>query len=206
MRETKFELQEHWKDCKLSKLFKEGDKFPSVTTLKVKSDTAYIREECDHIDFVIDATDTLREWFLNAVTKRGGIFDAHLGFDLVANNFAEQALEFLDYDKTIYVKGHSRGGAIALLIGARLRILGFDVVVVSYGAPKVGGTEFIECVNAIGLTCVRVEIRGDIVCKLPFSIWRKWEHYSTQEVLLSAPYAKGLVKHIMYGDSLSDIW
>jgi len=201
--ESKICLLESWDDCKLTRAYRAGRDLPEcVETYSVGADSAYIKEFTYETVIAFDATDKLREWILNAITKRGGDFNAHLGFDGVAEDFFDQMVISLDIEKPIEIKGHSRGGAVAVLVGARLSELGFDVHVTTFGAPKFGG-KICECkIKATGVRVTRVEIKGDPVCKLPWSIWRKWTRFSTEELIIEYDYVKGVVKHGMYGEAI----
>ncbi|RKP29626.1 alpha/beta-hydrolase [Metschnikowia bicuspidata] len=47
----------------------------------------------------------------------------------------------------IQVTGHSLGAALALITAIELRLLGYDVLVVTLGSPKVGNHEFVRFVD-----------------------------------------------------------
>lgn len=49
----------------------------------------------------------------------------------------------------IVVSGHSLGGAMALICGVELRLLGFDTLVVTLAGPKVGNAPFTSFVNKL---------------------------------------------------------
>lgn len=52
-------------------------------------------------------------------------------------------------DYKIKITGHSLGGALALLTGIELRLLGYDVMVITLASPKVGNSQFTRFVDVI---------------------------------------------------------
>ena len=89
--------------------------------------------------------------------------------------------EHLDYK--LVVVGHSLGGALAVLSGVELRLMGYDPLVVSYASPKVGNKDMAEYIDRIFSTSevaeyicenrdfetgyIRVVHKGDMIPKLP---------------------------------------
>lgn len=113
----------------------------------------------------------------------------HKGFyDFVKNNCADviRRVSELKEEQPNYqlvVVGHSLGGALTVLTGIELQLLGHLPLVISFASPKVGNRELASFIDAIGdtdrltteimetqsFTCgfVRVVHTGDIVPLLP---------------------------------------
>lgn len=89
--------------------------------------------------------------------------------------------EYSDY--TIAVVGHSLGGALAILSGIELQLMGHDTLVVSFASPKVGNKNMAEYIDKTFYTpdvaeyifqnrdfntgFIRVVHAGDTITKLP---------------------------------------
>lgn len=77
----------------------------------------------------------------------------HEGFSsFVKNNGPQVVAEMIKLKKKypkyqIVVSGHSLGGAMALLCGIELRLLGFDTLLVTLAGPKVGNAELVKFAN-----------------------------------------------------------
>ena len=77
---------------------------------------------------------------------------------------------------SVYLTGHSLGGALAQLSGVRMANEGVfdgkDISLVTYGAPKVGNEEFVECFEKIQFRQkpVRIYLPADVVPKVPPSL------------------------------------
>lgn len=91
---------------------------------------------------------------------------------------------FPDYGMAI--SGHSLGGALATLTGIELRLMGHDVLVVTFGGPKIGNKAFAKYVDSLfgteaavhhiastgsfdtlSTALIRVVHRHDLVPRLP---------------------------------------
>ncbi len=202
-------LKTGWADCKLTKRWRYPKQynFIGIKTYKTGSDTAYSSITDIKQKVVFDATDSRLEWLQNIMVRRSGKWHSHIGFYRPAKRFFDIITKDLDINRPVYVKGHSRGGSIGVLFCALLKEAGYDVSMTSYGAPKTGGGEHLKELEKLGFECIRVEVKGDPVCSLPRSTFRKWEHYSTEEVVLKYNYIGGsfvrnYVKHGMYGDAI----
>jgi len=73
--------------------------------------------------------------------------------------------------KKIYVTGHSYGAALAVLCAIDLKY-NFpykDYEVIVFGCPRVGNNAFKKFYNLRLFKTIRIETRGDIIPKLPFT-------------------------------------
>lgn len=79
----------------------------------------------------------------------------HKGFSaFVKHNGAEVVQYIIDLKKKwplyhVVVTGHSLGGAMALICGVELRLMGYDTLVVTLAGPKVGNAQFVEYANKL---------------------------------------------------------
>jgi pimeloyl-ACP methyl ester carboxylesterase len=138
----------------------------------------------DHPNFLVLAftgSQTRRDWLSNldmrkVLTPFGGV---HSGF---LRSFREIQREVLPYiwalsiaDKPIVICGHSRGGALAILLAAILQHRGTPVhSVYTFGSPKVGGADFAECWIRTGIPLYPLINGRDVVPSLPPSSWGEW--------------------------------
>lgn len=101
---------------------------------------------------VFRGTDELSDWLVNLDTQEVSFEDVqeglvHAGFFRMAQQ--EMAAIALKQDMPVYVCGHSLGGALALLYGVMLYEKGYDVSVVTFGAPPVGNSAFVDAFDAL---------------------------------------------------------
>ena len=98
----------------------------------------------------------------------------HRGFrdyadSVLSDNLGERLIEDLNKNpnETLYITGHSLGGAVAMLTAIRLTDLGVTkdrMKVITFGAPAVGNQKLAENYeDKIDLT--RIEISGDLIKK-----------------------------------------
>ena len=65
----------------------------------------------------------------------------HAGFKEVADKVADDVVQFLEDGAEVKVAGHSLGGAVAIIVAAKLRLRGYDIgKVMTFGAPMVTDT------------------------------------------------------------------
>jgi hypothetical protein len=93
----------------------------------------------------------------------------HQGFyrtlDLVWQQVHEQVRRQWTPDTKLWVTGHSQGGALAVVAGARLKGEGITPTsVYTFGAPRVGDLHFAASYESL---VHRIEYGNDIVCHLP---------------------------------------
>lgn len=125
-----------------------------------------------------DIKDVEADFKMGGVTlhkdESDGIF-VHKGFrDYADATLADGVAEYLIEDlknnpnETLYLTGHSLGGAVAIVIATRLNDMGVDknrMKVITFGALAVGNKALAEeYENKIDLT--RIEIKGDVVKKM----------------------------------------
>jgi len=70
---------------------------------------------------------------------------------------------------TVFLTGHSLGGALATLCAAdvRVRMRGASVVMYNFGSPKVGNAEFVSKYNRLVPESFRVVNDADVFARLP---------------------------------------
>lgn len=105
---------------------------------KRDADTAVIafRGTDPHIN---DIVANLMVWHDNSVTQG----DVHTGFKRELDKIYPALLKWIksraiNKTTTVYVTGHSLGGAMASLCAARLHNEGYNVILYTYGSPRVG--------------------------------------------------------------------
>lgn len=142
----------------------------------------------------ISGSSDLDDWIQNILTpKSSGIYDwiqniriwptyamglgiVHRGFYIGARDAIREMLLMIDFDDSIYIGGHSKGGVEALIIGWILKQRGFDVRQIStFGAPQ--GLS----ASAAKKICSEIEvdqyaINGDAVPRLPSNRFSLYQH------------------------------
>jgi hypothetical protein len=79
-----------------------------------------------------------------------------------------QAAGKLGNSPKIYVTGHSKGGALAMLAAVKLKTAKLPVTqVITFGAPRVGGADF--AAKYAGIDAVRYENEDDLVPHVPLN-------------------------------------
>jgi triacylglycerol lipase len=102
--------------------------------------------------------------------KNGG--DTHQGFTDVYMSARDQIYRLLDMTergKPLFITGHSLGGALATLAACDIASNrpGTDVVVYTFGSPRVGDPKFVRTYNRIVPVSFRIVNEFDIVPHLP---------------------------------------
>ena len=125
--------------------------------------------------------DDLLQWLRDLATwppiafPRVGL--CHPGFGEGGTAIAERVLKAVRGEKRLLsVIGHSLGGAMALVVGARLIDAGFRVRVITYGAPRVAFVLNLALSRRLAGALDLVEYRraGDPVPTVPF--WPLFRH------------------------------
>jgi triacylglycerol lipase len=175
--------------------------FTSVSTFEADAQWGMVASNDDVAVLTFRGTDSNLEWAHSLTFKQVAWFEgkAHGGFvkaldtvwDLVlAAMFDERVLED---GKTLWVSGHSLGGALALLAADRLARLGFDVEeVFTFGTPCVFDA---IAANAFTIPVYRVVNNEDPVPK--FSWPTLFDEYTCfgEEVFLLASGAVAKSRH-----------
>lgn len=113
---------------------------------------------------LVDYTPLVFSNGINAKLQKCDECKIHRGFNsFVLQNGIEVVKEMIKLKKEfpdyhIVVTGHSLGGAMALLTGVELRLLGYDALVVTLAGPKVGNQEFVDFANKLLQTEKSVEL------------------------------------------------
>jgi predicted lipase len=126
----------------------------------------------------VTVQDWLRDFFFApiAVREHAQLGRCHAGF----LDGAESILEALMQELTrasptlpVLVTGHSLGGALAVGVGALLKLAGRPpAAIVTFGAPRFGMAAFVACLKDVP---VRQYVRGnDPVPTVPFDVAPEW--------------------------------
>lgn len=108
--------------------------------------------------------------------NRSGCNDCsvHIGFLNSYNSLANEIMEYMPFLAATYpgakvvVTGHSFGGALAALAAVDLQLMGHAVCLNTYGAPRVGESNFVNYSNSLlTLTNLRAVYLNDPVPNLP---------------------------------------
>lgn len=119
----------------------------------------------------VEGTDTLINWYDNlSVCKRTD--DVHIGFRKYATYCKKRyrlRIELQKYkEDKIYMCGHSLGSAAAALLASDFEGE-YDIELVLFGCPKIGGNEFITNFASKSIPTFDYKTKHDVVTKLPFN-------------------------------------
>lgn len=87
-------------------------------------------------------------------------------------------------DSTIYLTGHSLGGAAVTILGARLRDLGVQpeqIHIMTFGAPAVGNEPFARAYESLPLE--RITMKGDPIVSALQTVAGGYEQFGTEKKL-----------------------
>jgi hypothetical protein len=115
---------------------------------------------------VIAGTDQLRDWIANGLSIPG--WYVHPGYSEIASALIDSVRAELKESglKTLTILGHSKGGAVAAVLGDYLFDLPINIV--SFGAPRIGSQSYANTYQHERY--VRVVHPFDIVAHLPLGI------------------------------------
>ena len=124
----------------------------------------------DDVILAIEGTDTLVNWYDNlSVCKRYD--DVHTGFRKYATYCKQRyrlRMVLQKYkDKKIYICGHSLGSAAAALLASDFS-QDYDIELVMFGSPKIGGDVFRDAFASKSIPTFDYKTKHDVVTKLPF--------------------------------------
>lgn len=74
----------------------------------------------------------------NAAMLHTAIGGVEMGFYIGSDLVISETLDLLPKNKSIYITGHSLGGGRANIIGAKLIKMGYEVQIITFGAPRPG--------------------------------------------------------------------
>jgi triacylglycerol lipase len=159
------------------------------TTFRAKSLTGtaekfgFILESDNRIIVAFRGTSSTTDWISDAIASQSkckcvkGAGQSHRGISNIyysARDPILTALGKLSADKTLYLTGHSLGGALATLCGldAAVNTLFSEPIVYTYGSPRVGDPAFAKAFADQVKQCYRVNNRFDVVTHLPPHVYK----------------------------------
>ena len=147
---------------------------------------AYVVTEMDKIIVAFRDTGSDKRWerILNMLTdaratlKKMSYLDdselseikAHEGFVSEYMLFREKVIEYVDMhpEKEVHVVGHSLGGALATLASFDIASsLNREVNTVTFGAPRVGTSDFRNAFDKLPINLFRVVVANDPIARVP---------------------------------------
>lgn len=147
----------------LHKIVRKNEPLFGTITTSTNKDTIWI---------TFRASKTVTDWISNGFLQQKRLNGSnsiliHEGFMNIYNSISEQIFNILNTKnkkQNIIVSGHSLGGAIAVITAWHLYKHGFDnIVLYTFGCPKVGGKGFINNVNNSSIVYYRIINTNDII-------------------------------------------
>ena len=131
-------------------VYKEITKVTDYTSVDISYKNMFVRIYHININEVvisIRGTDDLRDWMYNLSRWRSRFIDntyVHSGFLQHTQQIYDKVIQNIGNKHIVHVTGHSLGGAVAILLGAKLADCNIDtkVHVVTIGSPRAGGHSF----------------------------------------------------------------
>lgn len=122
--------------------------------LKALSVLFYLCKKDEHLWLaVFRGSKSISNWISNTNFSETsyllGEAKVHTGFYHEARKAVEASAKYLKKDDTLISVGHSLGGAVSLLYAQLLHQQGVSVEVISFGAPPVGNSAFVESIADI---------------------------------------------------------
>ncbi len=148
----------------------------AASLLGVPEKFGFVMQSDTHAVVAFRGTSSTSDWLSDALVsqvefgKNAGM--THRGFTGIYNSAREEILACLGRispDKTLYVTGHSLGGALATLCAYdAASVTKFSLpVVYTFAAPRVGDPAFAEAYGSKIASCFRVYNEVDVVPHLP---------------------------------------
>ena len=142
-----------------------------ITAIKKDNDFCYISQEDNRVVIVFQGSNDGLDWISNARFLQGFHGGVHGGMYHSAIKFREELSAIIATDPKaarVLCVGHSRGGALALFLSIFLMKYGVceKVDLMTFGSPKVLGSEAREEFNKHNIHYDNVQNRRDYVCRL----------------------------------------
>jgi len=104
--------------------------------------------------------------------------ELHRGFRYATEKLYNEIIKKYELEQTIYLTGHSLGGAIAQIMGLWFEEDGYEVQIYTFGSPKISNTDFGDDVH------FRVYLEDDPVPYLPPFPYIHWGVRINAETLI----------------------
>jgi triacylglycerol lipase len=169
--------------------FVTPDPYKVVSTFRAKSLTGvaekfgFIMQSDNRIIVAFRGTSSATDWISDVIASQAkyrcvkGAGQSHRGISDIYYSARDQILPVLgelSSDRTLYITGHSLGGALATLCGldvAANTSFG-DPIIYTYGSPRVGDPAFVKAFSGQIEQCYRVNNRFDVVTLLPPHVYK----------------------------------
>lgn len=147
--------------------------FDSATLFSnAKTDTfGFIAADANNLVIAFRGTDSIKDWLATNFdfrVRKESFGKVHLGFakalDSVWDAITARITKLQDNEQTIWVTGHSLGGALACLANRRLAVAQQPFAACTFGQPRVGNTSFADGYKR---TLYRFVNNNDIVPTVP---------------------------------------
>lgn len=98
----------------------------------------------------------------------------HSGFIDIYSSFQKSLMKVIVANSTITTRiciaGHSLGGAIAVITALDLKTIGYDTVVYTFAAPRIGNKRLVEVVDEICMPVFRIYNTEDVMYHMPLPV------------------------------------
>lgn len=145
--------------------------FKNAETFTSGHDFAYTTIEDGKLFIVFKGSDDFKDWLNNmkcvkqieaGKTIHSGFYESWIGFKNWVNDIIKS-----NPLSTPNVRGHSRGGALAVLCARHIaKNLLVPCSCVTYGCPRIGNKKFRDELHLLPIDLTMVKMQYDIICKL----------------------------------------
>jgi len=179
----------------LINLIQEAYDAPNDVYFVLRDGVLAFRGTEDLSDWMVDAEAIKREYALSLSTFAVPGGKVHAGFLRRWEMIRSAVMAVLGQPQPLTITGHSLGGAMAALCAIELDAKGWPVQVVTFGAPRVGDSDFVRLLDHNLNNYTRIENWADPVPWVP-TYTRGWRHAGKMRVVGSPanlakwPYTK----------------
>ena len=182
-----------YKDDPITGLVPFADHYRRIQPFALEGTFGFVASDEHNLVVALRGTDQVIDWVTNLSVAQVKAFGgrAHCGFsetlDAVWPEILTRVEGLLDKGQTIWVTGHSLGGALATLVAARLTAEGFEPhITCTFGAPRCFDP---KAASSYLPRLYRFVNKGDLVPTTPpaFTLpWYRYAHAGSLTVTLDA--------------------
>lgn len=180
-----------YRDDPITGLVPFADHYRRIQPFSHEGTFGFVASDERNLVIALRGTDQIIDWATNLKVAQVAIASgyAHQGFvaslEAVWPQLLSRVEDLLDHGQTVWVTGHSLGGALATLVAARLATVGIEpYITCTFGAPRVLDP---KASSAYLPRLYRFVNKGDLVPATPPPLtlpWYRYQHTGSMQVVL----------------------